>query len=112
MPVQRLSGWNLGLVALVALVVGCEQPKSKPQPKIKVMAFTATWCGPCQRAKPLLVEIQALGVEVQGINIDADPALAQQCGITKVPTFLLLIDSKEVARTYDASTALSWAHRR
>jgi thioredoxin 1 len=104
----------LGLVALAVFAVGCQQPglqPPKPQPKIKVVAFTATWCGPCQRAKPLLVEIKALGIEVQVVDIDADLALAQQCGVTRVPTFLLLVDGQEAARTYDVLTALSWSRR-
>jgi len=101
-----------GLVALATLVAGC-QPSAEPNrlPKIKVIAFTATWCGPCQRAKPLLIEIKALGVEVQVVDIDAQPALAQRYGVTRVPTFLLLEDEREAARTCDVLTVLSWSRR-
>lgn len=100
-------------MALVALVAGCQpSAEPKPLPKIKIVAFTATWCGPCQRAKPLLIEIKALGVEVQVVDVDAQPALAQRYGVTRVPTFLLFEDEREAARTYDVLIALSWSRRK
>ena len=98
------------MLAGLALVAGCQQPSCPtPSSKIRVLAFTASWCGPCRQAKPLLVEIEALGVEVRVVDIDVEPALARQCGVTRVPTFLLLVDGQEAARTYDVFTALSWS---
>jgi len=102
----------LGLVALVVLLAGCQAgAEPKPLPNIKIVAFTATWCGPCQTVKPLLIEIKALGVEVQVVDIDAQPVLAQRYGVTRVPTFLLLVAGREAARTYDVLTALAWSRR-
>jgi len=105
---------RVGLIALIVLA-GCQQPNLSPKPllKVKVVVFTATWCRPCQKAKPILVQIRARGVEVQVVDIDVEPALAKQCGVTQVPTFLLLVDNMEVARTHDMLTIMAWSgHRR
>ena len=34
--------------------------------------FTATWCGPCQRFKPIMQEVANEGNHVQFIDIDTD----------------------------------------
>ena len=76
-------------------------------PRPKALAFTASWCGPCQRAKPVLVQIQAAGVDVEIIDIDARPELAKGHGITKVPTFIVYVCEKEPVRTNDIRVVVS-----
>ena len=54
--------------------------------------FHATWCGPCKMMAPVIDE---LGKELQGdarvlkIDIDKNPALADQYRIQTVPTFII-----------------------
>jgi thioredoxin 1 len=61
--------------------------------------FYAPWCGPC---KPQAAELEkaepkfaAAGVVVAKVNIDEQPALAQQYNVMSVPT-LITFDEGEV----------------
>ncbi len=62
------------LLVLLVLIAGCVTPQQRKQQggcqRPRVLAFTASWCAPCQRAKPTLIQIQAAGVDVQIIDID------------------------------------------
>ena len=55
--------------------------------------FTAKWCGPCQRIKPLLQKISdgadSSKLEVYMIDIDENEDLANEFQIKSVPTFYL-----------------------
>lgn len=63
--------------------------------------FYADWCGPCKAMNPV---ISTIGKSVQGkarvlkINIDKNPALAQQLGVQAVPTFIIFKDGQAVWR--------------
>lgn len=96
------------LVALVMMLVllsaGCDTPqKAAPEPAKVVVAFTASWCGPCQRAKPEIEALAAAGVLITVIDVDERPDLARGRGIRSVPTFLVMAGSRETARTHDVS---------
>ena len=102
----------LAVVALLLLVAGCEnlppeQPHNQGCTRPKVIAFTASWYGPCQRAKPFLVQIEAAGVEVQVADIDADPTLSAKYGVTSVPTFFVYVCGKKAVRTQDIAVVVS-----
>lgn len=66
-----------------------------------LLEFSATWCGPCQQVKPLVHELAA---ELQGkakvvpLDVDQQPALAQQYGVRGIPCFIALRNGKETGR--------------
>jgi len=97
----------LAALAMALCIAGCEgpqrQPNRSPCSRPKVMAFTASWCAPCQRAKPVLVQVQAAGVDVEIIDIDARPDLAAKYGVTSVPTFFVYVCGKSTVRTQDVT---------
>jgi len=98
------------LLVLLALTAGCEASHEAHQGRCsrpKVLAFTASWCAPCQRAKPALVQIQAAGVDVEIIDIDTHPDLAKKYGVTEVPTFLVYVCGKAPVRTNDILVVVS-----
>ena len=101
----------LALSALLVLIAGCATlPKQEQRQgcrRPKVLAFTASWCVPCQRAKPALVQIKAAGVDVQIIDIDEQPELARQYGVASVPTFFVYVCGKKAVRTQDITVVVS-----
>ena len=71
-----------------------------------VLYFTADWCNPCKKVRPVVDEINREYSDAKFIIIDADTELelVEKFGIKSVPTFILIDDGKEVSRTTGAKT--------
>ena len=65
--------------------------------------FTAKWCGPCQRIKPLLQKISdgadPLKLKVFMIDIDENDEIAKEFQIRSVPTFYLYKQKELIGQT-------------
>lgn len=70
-----------------------------------VLYFTAEWCNPCQRTRPVAEELKKDGI-VDFIFIDADSEieLLEKFGIKSIPTYILIEDGREVKRMNGAKT--------
>ncbi|HSN81309.1 MAG TPA: thioredoxin TrxC [Polyangiales bacterium] len=63
--------------------------------------FWAPWCGPCRMMAPFFEQIAAElepRVRFAKVNTDENPRLAQQYGISSIPTTAIFKGGREVAR--------------
>jgi len=59
--------------------------------------FWAPWCGPCQMLGPIIEEIGEENkdkVKVVKLNVDEEPQIASQFGISAIPTVILFDKGK------------------
>jgi thioredoxin 1 len=70
-----------------------------------VLYFTAEWCNPCQRTRPVAEELKRDGlVDFVFVDADSEVELLEKFGIKSVPTYILLEDGREVKRMNGAKT--------
>ena len=69
-----------------------------------VFYFTADWCQPCQKVKPIVEEMKKEGFQFQMIDADYEQLLVKQFKVSSIPTFILLEDGKELSRISGAKT--------
>jgi thiol-disulfide isomerase/thioredoxin len=89
---------------LADVSTGKEFRLSEQRGKVVLLDFWATWCGPCRRVIPSLVELQnSYGDKVQviGVSVDRpDADVAGFCRDTNI-AYLVGVDAdREVARLY------------
>ena len=73
--------------------------------KLTVVDFWAEWCGPCRAIGPVIEE---LAKEYQGkvnigkVNVDVNPAISMNYGITSIPAILFIKGGKVVDKQIGA----------
>lgn len=64
--------------------------------------FWAPWCGPCKMIGPVIEKLSgelAATVKIGKLNVDDNPAVAQEYGVMSIPTLLLFKGGKVVGTT-------------
>jgi thioredoxin-like negative regulator of GroEL len=70
-----------------------------------VLYFTAEWCNPCQRTRPVAEDLKRDGlVDFVFVDADSETELVQRFGIKSIPTYILIKDGLEVKRMNGAKT--------
>ena len=62
--------------------------------------FTAEWCQPCKRTRPIVEELNRdqsiAGFQI--IDVDVNPELVKNFDISSIPTFILFNDGVQIKR--------------
>lgn len=70
-----------------------------------VLYFTADWCNPCKKVRPIVEEINKDSItKFLFIDTDTEMSLAEDYEVRSIPTFILLEDGKEIKRISGAQT--------
>jgi len=69
-----------------------------------VFYFTAGWCGPCKKVRPVVEDMIREGYYIQIIDVDIEKELVKNFEITSVPTFILFENEKLINRISGAQT--------
>jgi len=73
--------------------------------KLTVIDFWAEWCGPCRAIGPVIEELSkeySGRVNVGKVNVDLNPSVSMNYGITSIPAILFIKDGKVVDRQIGA----------
>ncbi len=68
--------------------------------------FTADWCAPCKRTRPIVEELNREQIKAgfQIIDVDSEIQLAHKFEIKSIPTFILFDNGVEKKRAIGAQT--------
>lgn len=70
--------------------------------------FWAEWCGPCKMVSPVLDQLaqeKAGGIKLVKVDVDRAPGLSSRFTIQSIPTLIVIIKGKVVARQVGAAPA-------
>lgn len=73
--------------------------------KLTVVDFWAEWCGPCRAIGPVIEELSkeySGRVNVGKVNVDQNPDLSVNYGITSIPAILFIKGGKVVDKQIGA----------
>ena len=71
-----------------------------------ILYFTADWCNPCKKTKPIVEQLNTEQIMAKFfiIDVDSDIERTKDFEIRSVPTFLVMKDNKEIYRVTGAQT--------
>ncbi len=73
--------------------------------KLSVIDFWAEWCGPCRAIGPVIEELSKEyhgKVNVGKVNVDTNPQISMNYGITSIPAILFVKGGKVVDKLVGA----------
>lgn len=74
-----------------------------------ILYFTADWCQPCKKVKPIVEELNREYVPgmFQMIDVDIEKEMVKSFELQSVPTFVLFENGNEINRLIGAQTKQS-----
>ena len=90
MSVQKINSANF------------EEIKNSSKPVL--LDFYAEWCGPCRMVSPIVEQIAAENPQylVAKVNVDEEPELAAQFGVSSIPLLAVVKNGKIVNKSAGA----------
>ena len=71
-----------------------------------ILYFTADWCNPCKKTRPIVEELNREQIMAKFfiIDVDSEIEMAQDFEIRSVPTFVVMKNNKEIHRVTGAKS--------
>jgi thioredoxin 1 len=71
-----------------------------------ILYFTADWCNPCKKTKPIVEELNREQIMAKFfiVDVDSDIEMTKDFEIRSVPTFVVMKDNTEIHRVTGAQT--------
>ncbi len=69
-----------------------------------LLDFSGDSCAPCRQMRPVVQQLAAAGHPVREVNTSRDPETAKRYGVRALPTFVMLVDGREVDRSVGATS--------
>jgi len=71
-----------------------------------ILYFTADWCNPCKKVRPIVDELNREQTEVkfQIIDVDDEMEMARMWNVSSIPTFIVITYGTEKHRATGAQT--------
>ncbi len=80
--------------------------KVKNSGKNILLDFYADWCGPCRMLSPVVEEFAEENPDfvVGKINVDKEPELSEEFGVSSIPTLVVMKDGKILNKSVGAKS--------
>jgi thioredoxin 1 len=71
-----------------------------------ILYFTADWCNPCKKTKPIVEELNREQIMAKFfiVDVDSEIEMTKDFEIKSVPTFVVMKDNTEIHRATGAQT--------
>ena len=99
-----MTKYLLALLLLVTPALGNDpyDPETDPNAGLKMIQFTAEWCGPCKQMEPAIQRLAVEGYPVLKCDIDMDRmqggGLSAKFAVKRIPTIVILHNGKLLHR--------------
>lgn len=74
---------------------------------MKLLKFSAEWCGPCQIMKQRLTEFTACPIIEYDVDDDANDEIVSNYGVTNIPVLVLLDDNDNIIKKWVGLTTVN-----
>lgn len=83
---------------IIAMLMLAADLNGQQLPDVVLLDFTADFCAPCRQMAPIIEGMESRKFPIRKIDFAKQPDLCKQFGVSRIPTFIVLMDGKEVDR--------------